>query len=183
MGGVGATVGLLLGGVLTDALDWRWVFFVNIPIAPGATAQDRDSRRHTDGDARWCSGCWQPAGAGTSTGVSRAAARLPRPVAWLSADAPTPVRVACSPTSKRSWHGTQPPRSRWRHVRCARASSTRNPAGRLAESLRDGTLVLVLGDLVRLGVSAKWQRSAPSCTDRRDRCARSWSAGAISRRR
>ncbi|MGW0584998.1 MFS transporter, partial [Streptomyces sp. NPDC002920] len=32
MAGVGATVGLLLGGVLTDALDWRWVFFVNIPI-------------------------------------------------------------------------------------------------------------------------------------------------------
>ncbi|MEK8170910.1 MFS transporter [Streptomyces sp. M19] len=32
MGGAGATVGLLLGGVLTDALDWRWVFFVNIPI-------------------------------------------------------------------------------------------------------------------------------------------------------
>ncbi|WP_031144023.1 MULTISPECIES: MFS transporter [Streptomyces] len=32
MGGVGATVGLLLGGVLTDALDWRWVFFINIPI-------------------------------------------------------------------------------------------------------------------------------------------------------
>ncbi|MEY9968278.1 EmrB/QacA subfamily drug resistance transporter [Streptacidiphilus sp. MAP12-16] len=32
MGGVGATVGLLLGGVLTDYLDWRWVFFVNIPI-------------------------------------------------------------------------------------------------------------------------------------------------------
>jgi EmrB/QacA subfamily drug resistance transporter len=32
MGGAGATVGLLLGGVLTDALDWRWVFFINIPI-------------------------------------------------------------------------------------------------------------------------------------------------------
>ncbi len=32
MAGIGATVGLLLGGVLTDVLDWRWVFFVNIPI-------------------------------------------------------------------------------------------------------------------------------------------------------
>ncbi|MDJ0386167.1 MFS transporter [Streptomyces sp. G-G2] len=32
MGGLGATVGLLLGGVLTDVLDWRWVFFINIPI-------------------------------------------------------------------------------------------------------------------------------------------------------
>lgn len=32
MAGVGATVGLLLGGVLTDYLSWRWVFFVNVPI-------------------------------------------------------------------------------------------------------------------------------------------------------
>ncbi|MEV1083446.1 MFS transporter [Streptomyces sp. NPDC050211] len=32
MAGVGATVGLLLGGILTDGLDWRWVFYVNIPI-------------------------------------------------------------------------------------------------------------------------------------------------------
>ncbi|MFD7548218.1 MFS transporter [Streptomyces sp. NPDC059816] len=32
MAGIGSTVGLLLGGVLTDYLDWRWVFFVNVPI-------------------------------------------------------------------------------------------------------------------------------------------------------
>ncbi|MFI7190075.1 MFS transporter [Nocardia nova] len=32
MSGVGSTVGLLLGGVLTEYLDWRWVFFVNVPI-------------------------------------------------------------------------------------------------------------------------------------------------------
>lgn len=32
MAGLGSTVGLLLGGVLTDYLDWRWVFFVNVPI-------------------------------------------------------------------------------------------------------------------------------------------------------
>jgi EmrB/QacA subfamily drug resistance transporter len=28
----GAAVGVLLGGVLTDVLDWRWVLFVNVPI-------------------------------------------------------------------------------------------------------------------------------------------------------
>ncbi len=28
----GAAVGVLLGGVLTDLLDWRWVLFVNVPI-------------------------------------------------------------------------------------------------------------------------------------------------------
>jgi EmrB/QacA subfamily drug resistance transporter len=32
MSGAGAAVGLLLGGVLTTYLSWRWVFFVNVPI-------------------------------------------------------------------------------------------------------------------------------------------------------
>jgi EmrB/QacA subfamily drug resistance transporter len=31
--GAGAAVGLLLGGALTDYLDWRWTFYVNIPFA------------------------------------------------------------------------------------------------------------------------------------------------------
>ena len=28
----GASIGLLLGGVLTEALNWHWIFFVNLPI-------------------------------------------------------------------------------------------------------------------------------------------------------
>jgi len=28
----GASVGLLLGGVLTEAINWHWIFFVNIPV-------------------------------------------------------------------------------------------------------------------------------------------------------
>ncbi|MER8186219.1 MFS transporter [Kitasatospora sp. NPDC094015] len=31
--GSGAAIGLLAGGALTEYLDWRWVFFVNVPIA------------------------------------------------------------------------------------------------------------------------------------------------------
>ncbi|HEX4033136.1 MAG TPA: MFS transporter [Solirubrobacteraceae bacterium] len=34
----GAAVGLLLGGVLTQALSWPWIFFVNVPIGVGAVA-------------------------------------------------------------------------------------------------------------------------------------------------
>ena len=28
----GGSIGVLLGGLLTDALDWHWIFLVNIPI-------------------------------------------------------------------------------------------------------------------------------------------------------
>src|SRR5689334_11720692 len=36
--GGGGAVGLILGGFLTEYLDWRWTFFVNIPFAIVAAA-------------------------------------------------------------------------------------------------------------------------------------------------
>src|SRR3954452_23794773 len=30
--GAGGAIGLLLGGVMVEALTWRWVFFINVPI-------------------------------------------------------------------------------------------------------------------------------------------------------
>ncbi|MER7760586.1 MFS transporter [Streptomyces sp. NPDC097619] len=46
----GGAIGLLLGGILVEWLDWRWVFFVNVPIALliafAATRVIRESERH-----------------------------------------------------------------------------------------------------------------------------------------
>ena len=36
--GVGAVLGILLGGVITTELGWRYIFFINIPIGIGAVA-------------------------------------------------------------------------------------------------------------------------------------------------
>ena len=46
----GGSIGVLLGGVLTDTLDWHWIFLVNIPIgiavvAPVAAAAARRGAR------------------------------------------------------------------------------------------------------------------------------------------
>jgi EmrB/QacA subfamily drug resistance transporter len=51
VGGFGAAAGVLLGGVLTDALSWEWIFFVNVPVGLAALAltplllgESRDAR-------------------------------------------------------------------------------------------------------------------------------------------
>jgi EmrB/QacA subfamily drug resistance transporter len=36
MGGAGGAAGVLLGGVLTDLLGWRWILFINVPIGLAA---------------------------------------------------------------------------------------------------------------------------------------------------
>ncbi|TDC47270.1 DHA2 family efflux MFS transporter permease subunit [Jiangella ureilytica] len=47
--GGGAALGLILGGILTEYLDWRWVFFVNIPIAAFAFVGAVTSVHEPDG--------------------------------------------------------------------------------------------------------------------------------------
>ena len=62
VGAAGASIGLIVGGVLTQAVNWHWIFFVNVPvglvalllagrvIAPTGCAADRDAglRRGAD---------------------------------------------------------------------------------------------------------------------------------------
>ena len=38
MGGAGGAAGVLLGGILTDLLSWRWILFINVPIGLIAAA-------------------------------------------------------------------------------------------------------------------------------------------------
>jgi EmrB/QacA subfamily drug resistance transporter len=38
VGAFGAVAGVLLGGVLTDALSWEWIFYVNVPVGIAALA-------------------------------------------------------------------------------------------------------------------------------------------------
>ncbi len=54
--GLGNAVGPLLGGVLTQELNWRWVFFVNVPVAIFAMvvtqAKVAESKADDGGDRR-----------------------------------------------------------------------------------------------------------------------------------
>ena len=50
VGGFGAAAGVLMGGILTDALSWEWIFFVNVPVgviafalAPVLLKESRDA--------------------------------------------------------------------------------------------------------------------------------------------
>jgi EmrB/QacA subfamily drug resistance transporter len=57
LAGAGAAAGVLLGGVLTTGIGWRWVLFVNVPIGvlaiafvPLLIAESRSSERHAGYD-------------------------------------------------------------------------------------------------------------------------------------
>ena len=54
----GASIGLLAGGVLTEAINWHWIFFVNLPVGLAIAllalrlVEDRDGHRPQGGRRR-----------------------------------------------------------------------------------------------------------------------------------
>jgi EmrB/QacA subfamily drug resistance transporter len=65
LGGIGATAGLLVGGAVTDAAGWRWVFFINLPVGVIVLALSPILLRES-GD-RDCARAFDAAGAATIT--------------------------------------------------------------------------------------------------------------------
>ncbi len=66
VGGIGATAALLIGGPITEALGWEWIFYLNVPVALGllgfAPILLRESRERAQVRA------YDPVGALTITG-------------------------------------------------------------------------------------------------------------------
>ena len=95
IGGIGATAGLLIGGPITEALGWEWVFFVNVPIGVALLAlSPRFLRESIDTS---CARCFDIAGAAT---VTTALLLL----IYGIAEAPKPVGRARRPSScRRRW--------------------------------------------------------------------------------
>jgi EmrB/QacA subfamily drug resistance transporter len=65
IGGIGATAGLLTGGVVTDGLGWRWIFFINLPVGLAVLALSPVLLRERRELAR--ARAFDPAGAATIT--------------------------------------------------------------------------------------------------------------------
>jgi len=104
--GFGNAIGPLLGGVLTDELSWRWIFFLNLPIAafavwvtlraikPGASGSTTPVWRRCP--SGWCRCCWRSTSPATGAGAIRGSSPSPWPApscsspSWRSSGARAP---------------------------------------------------------------------------------------------
>ena len=123
----GASIGLLAGGVLTEAINWHWIFFVNLPIGlsrprsglPAARARPRDRPRAWRRRAR--------SGADHERADARRLhdRRGCRLRLGLGPDADPRRRVGPAARRLRRPRGTGPP-TRWR--RCGSSGPATSPA-------------------------------------------------------
>ena len=92
--GAGGAVGLLAGGLLTTELSWRWVFFVNLPIAAVAVVA---SFRLIDESRKPVAGGFDVPGAVTGTaGVGALVFALVRANVWGWGSAQTLLVLAAA---------------------------------------------------------------------------------------
>ncbi len=89
---LGTALGPLVGGVLTDALDWRWVFFINVPFSIIALlmilrfvpeSRDETAPRHVD----------VPGVAALATGIVALTLAIDRGPTWIDED--VAALIAC----------------------------------------------------------------------------------------
>ena len=104
VGGSGAAVGVLLGGVLTKYLGWEWIFFVNVPVGVGALALTRPLVRESRSETRDRS--YDPLGALTVTGglalLVYAISKAPD-VGWATARTIVLLAVAAALLASFAW--------------------------------------------------------------------------------
>ena len=61
VGGAGAAIGVLVGGVLTEVTDWRMIFYVNLPVAAALAiaALEDHPRRHSQAQLEGSRPSWR----------------------------------------------------------------------------------------------------------------------------
>ena len=133
VGGAGAAIGVLVGGVLTEFTDWRMIFYVNLPVAAALAVAalkvvPADTRK-----PRWRgSTCAEPCSRQRASPPSSSRSPRPKASAGLAPDAsgrPRRPRRARGLRRARAPHRcTAPARSSgWRIAPSAAASSSCSP--------------------------------------------------------
>ena len=121
MGGSGAAVGVLLGGILTKSLGWEWIFFVNVPVGAFVLATTRSIVRESR--------------AGYATRHFDALGAVLITSALSCSSSPSPRRTASAggrPRRSGSWSPrprSTSPSSRWSTARRRRSSRSASSPG------------------------------------------------------
>ena len=139
----GASIGLILGGLLTDVGSWRWTLFINVPArprraAPGRTLRRRDAppprslrpgRRRQRDHRRRLPGVGPHRGAGARLGLAPAPSAASSSAPRCSCCSPAPRPGTRTRWCSRTWSATAAASARsppwhWSSARTCRCSSS-----------------------------------------------------------